>query len=148
MSVTEIDSLYITESLLLSALSSNTEFISKSYVLVINIYGVHRHREINQSSVLDRWKQWRTDENSYHACPPESCPSEIWQAHRQQCCWSVRQIAKRYYNLNYQSHSFETLPDLMMRRLIGYWIRAKVVNPLWPYWPSDTSSPFYLPGLT
>ena len=33
-------------------------------------YFITRHREIHRSSVLDWWKQWRTDENPYCACPP------------------------------------------------------------------------------
>ena len=33
-------------------------------------YFITRHQEIHRSSVLDWWKQWRTDENPYCACPP------------------------------------------------------------------------------
>ena len=47
--------------------------------------------------------------------------SEIWQALRQQCCRCACQISKRYDNLKYQSSGFETLRDLMKRRLFGYW---------------------------
>ena len=47
--------------------------------------------------------------------------SEFWQAPRQQCCRSASQISKRCDNLNYQSRGFETLRDLTIRRLIGYW---------------------------
>ena len=42
---------------------------------------------------------------------------EIWQALRQQCCRCACQISKRYENLKYQSRGFETLRDLMERRL-------------------------------
>ena len=41
--------------------------------------------------------------------------SEIWQAHRQQCCWDTCQISKRYNNSNYQYRVFETSWDLMIR---------------------------------
>ena len=51
--------------------------------------------------------------------------SEIWQAPRQHCCRCACQISKRCDNSNYQSHSFETSRDLMIRRLIGYWNGAK-----------------------
>ena len=51
--------------------------------------------------------------------------SEIWQALRQQCCRCAFQISKRY-NLKYQSRGFETLRDLMERRLFGYWDGAQV----------------------
>ena len=47
--------------------------------------------------------------------------SEIWQAPRQHCCRCACQISKRCDNSNYQSRSFETSRDLMIRRLIGYW---------------------------
>ena len=47
--------------------------------------------------------------------------SEIWQALQQQCCRCGCQISKRYDNLKYQSHGFETLRDLTKRRLFGYW---------------------------
>ena len=46
--------------------------------------------------------------------------SEIWQALRQQCCRCACQISKRYDNLKYQSHGFESLRDLKKRRLFGY----------------------------
>ena len=32
--------------------------------------------------------------------------SEIWQAHRQHCCWYACQISWRYYDLNYWSREF------------------------------------------
>ena len=51
--------------------------------------------------------------------------SEIWQALRQQCCRCACQISKRYGNLKYQSHGFETLRDLTKRRLSGYWDGAQ-----------------------
>ena len=50
---------------------------------------------------------------------------EIWQALRQQCCRCACQISKRYGNLKYQSRGFETLRDLMERRLFGYWDGAQ-----------------------
>ena len=50
---------------------------------------------------------------------------EIWQAPRQQCCRCACQISKRYDNLKYQSRGFETLRDLMERRLFGYWDGAQ-----------------------
>ena len=53
---------------------------------------------------------------------------EIWQAPRQQCCRCACQISKRYGNLKYQSHGFETLRDLMERRLFGYWDGARVLT--------------------
>ena len=51
--------------------------------------------------------------------------SERWQAPRQHCCRSADQISKRYDNLN-QSGGFETLQDLTIKRLIGYWNGALV----------------------
>ena len=51
---------------------------------------------------------------------------EIWQAPRQQCCWCACQISKRHDNLKYQSRGFETLRDLMKRRLFGYWDGALI----------------------
>ena len=54
--------------------------------------------------------------------------SEIWPALRQQCCRCACQISKRYYNLKYHSRGFETLRDLTIRRLFGYWDGAQ--NPL------------------
>ena len=47
--------------------------------------------------------------------------SEFWQAPRQQCCRCACQISKRYENFDTWSRAFETLRDLTMRRLIGYW---------------------------
>ena len=47
--------------------------------------------------------------------------SEIWQARRQHRCRSACQISKRRDDLNCQSHGFETLWDLTIRHLIGYW---------------------------
>ena len=47
--------------------------------------------------------------------------SEIWQAHRQQCCRSACQISERSDNSKYKSRGFETLRDLTERRLFGYW---------------------------
>ena len=47
--------------------------------------------------------------------------SEIWQEHRQHCCWCACQISERCDNLNYQYRGFETSRDLTVRRLIGYW---------------------------
>ena len=51
--------------------------------------------------------------------------SEIWQALRQHCCRCACQISKRYDNLKYQSHGFETSRDLTIRRLFGYWDGAQ-----------------------
>ena len=45
---------------------------------------------------------------------------EIWQAPRQQC------FSERLDNSYYKSRGFETLRDLTIRRLIGYW------NGPWP----------------
>ena len=42
--------------------------------------------------------------------------SGIWLAPGQHC-----QISKRYENFNIRSRTFETLRDLTIRRLIGYW---------------------------
>ena len=47
--------------------------------------------------------------------------SEIWQAHRQQCCRCVCRIWKRCNDFNYHSRGFDTSRDLTIRRLIGYW---------------------------
>ena len=47
--------------------------------------------------------------------------SRIWQAHRQHCYQCACQISKRYENFNTRSRTFETLRDLTIRRLIGYW---------------------------
>ena len=33
-------------------------------------YNCYRHWQIHRSSVFDRWKQWRTNENPYYAGPP------------------------------------------------------------------------------
>ena len=49
---------------------------------------------------------------------------EIWQAHRQQCCRCACQISEPSKNSKYKSRGFETLRDLTIRRLIGYWNRA------------------------
>ena len=46
---------------------------------------------------------------------------EIWQTHRQHCCRSACQISERLDNSKYKSRGFETLRDLMERRLFGYW---------------------------
>ena len=57
-----------------------------------------RHREIHRSSVLDRWKQWRTDENPYCAGSPvrkkflQGAP--LWGL----LCW-------KYYNRSCKSFS-------------------------------------------
>ena len=42
---------------------------------------------------------------------------EIWQAHRQHCCWGACQISERSDNSKYKSRGFETLCDLMIRHL-------------------------------
>ena len=54
--------------------------------------------------------------------------SEIWQAPRQQCCRRACQMSKRLNNLNCQSRGFKTSRDLTIRRFIGYWNRALVMN--------------------
>ena len=46
---------------------------------------------------------------------------EIWQTPRQHCCRCACQIAKRYDHPGTLSRAFETLRDLTIRRLIGYW---------------------------
>ena len=46
---------------------------------------------------------------------------EIWQAPRQQYCRGACQISERSDNSKYKSRGFETLRDLTIRRLIGYW---------------------------
>ena len=46
---------------------------------------------------------------------------EIWRAHRQQYCRSACQISERSDNSKYKSRDFESLRDLMERRLFGYW---------------------------
>ena len=55
-----------------------------------------------------------------------SCRFEIWQARRQQCCRSACQIPERSDNSKYKSRGFETLRDLTIRRLFGYWDGAQV----------------------
>ena len=52
--------------------------------------------------------------------------SEIWQAPGQQCCRGAYHISKRFDNLNYQSHGFETSRDVTIRCFIGYWNVAQV----------------------
>ena len=42
--------------------------------------------------------------------------SEIWQAHRQQCCQAVRHISKRYEHCNIRYRGFVTSRDLSVRR--------------------------------
>ena len=51
---------------------------------------------------------------------------EIWQASRRQCCRGACQISERSDNSQYRSRGFETLRDLMIRRLIGYWNGVQV----------------------
>ena len=46
---------------------------------------------------------------------------ENWQTPRQQCCRDAWQISKWLDNSKNQTGNFETLQDLMARRLIGYW---------------------------
>ena len=48
----------------------NLQVQHTSYFLNLVISACSRHREIHRSSVFDRWKQWRTDENPYCAGPP------------------------------------------------------------------------------
>ena len=56
---------------------------------------------------------------------------EIWQAPRQQCCRGACHISERSDNSKYKSRGFETLRDLTIRRLIGYWNGAQItVKPL------------------
>ena len=47
--------------------------------------------------------------------------TEIWQAPRQHCCRRACQISRQYEHFNTRSRAFETLRDLTIRRLIGYW---------------------------
>ena len=50
---------------------------------------------------------------------------DIWQAPRQQSYRGACQISERSDNSKYKSHGFETLRDLTIRRLIGYWNGAQ-----------------------
>ena len=50
---------------------------------------------------------------------------EIWQARQQHCCRGACQISERPYNSEYKSRGLETLRNLTIRRLIGYWNRAQ-----------------------
>ena len=61
---------------------------------------------------------------------------EIWQAHRQHCCWSACQISEWSDNSKYKFRYFETLRDLTERRLFGYWDGALVTLDHWPCWPT------------
>ena len=66
----------------------------------------------------------------------------IWQAHRQHCCWGACQISEWLYNSKYKSCGFETLRNLTIRCLMGYWNRAQS-----PIGSSDNgSSPSWPPG--
>ena len=47
--------------------------------------------------------------------------SEIIQAPQQHCCRRACQISKRYEHFNTRSRAFETLRDLTIRHLMGYW---------------------------
>ena len=51
---------------------------------------------------------------------------EIWQALQQHCCRGASQVLEWLYNSKYKSHGFETLWDLAIKCLIGYWNRAWV----------------------
>ena len=51
---------------------------------------------------------------------------EIWQAHRQQCCWGASQISEQLDNSKYESCAFKTLQDLTMKHIIGYWNGVQV----------------------
>ena len=51
---------------------------------------------------------------------------EIWQAHRQQCCWGASQVSEQLDNSKYESCAFKTLQDLTMKHIIGYWNRVQV----------------------
>ena len=51
---------------------------------------------------------------------------EIWQTNQQHCCRGACQISERSHDCKYKSCSFETLRDLTIKRLIGYWNRAEV----------------------
>ena len=47
---------------------------------------------------------------------------KIWQAHQQHCCRGTCQISVQYQTIViYKFWGFETLRDLIVRRLIGYW---------------------------
>ena len=54
--------------------------------------------------------------------------SEIWREPRQRCCRCVCKISKWCDNLNHQSHDFETLRDLTIRRFIRSWNGAQAVR--------------------
>ena len=49
--------------------------------------------------------------------------------HPQQCCRRACQISERLDNSKYTSCSFEASRDLTIRRLIGYWNRARCCKP-------------------
>ena len=56
--------------------------------------------------------------------------SEIWQAHRQQCCRCACQILERYDNCNMKSRGFETSRDLTIKRLVAWW-QTMPIHWLW-----------------
>ena len=60
-------------------------------------------------------------------CLELSDRSEIWQAHRQQCCRGACQISKRCNKSNYQSCGSKVSRDLTIRCLIGYGNGAQVM---------------------
>ena len=51
-----------------------------------------------------------------------------WQTLRQQCCKGACQISQWSYNAKYKSSGFESLWDLIIRRLIRYWNRAPLLK--------------------
>ena len=46
---------------------------------------------------------------------------EIWQAHRQQCCWGACLISEQSDNSKYKYCGFETSWDFRIKHLIWYW---------------------------
>ena len=63
---------------------------------------------------------------------------DIWQAPRQQCCRGSCQMSERSDNFKYKSRGFETLRDLTIRRLIGYWNGAQMGSSGYLRWWSVT----------
>ena len=64
---------------------------------------------------------------------------EIWQVLWQPCCCGACQVSERSDNSKYKSRGFETLRDLTVRRLVGYWNGA-----LWPARWLLTSLVYYI----
>ena len=60
--------------------------------------------------VLKVWDPWLNISNC----------SENWQVTRHHFCWSACQISKQYKHFNTQSHVFETLGDITVRRFMWF----------------------------